>query len=662
MEEPPQPEEGAEESLEPANMLGESASEEPQHAAEPDPNPILMGVRRSQRPIPKRDYKRLSAYGYAVTRMHMKAYHMSANKAMLMHGDAAQQAAAKELRQMIDMDVFSGIDWDRMTAAQRHGMIRSFMFFKEKYDAWGNLTKVKARLVANGAQQDELLYEDTTSPTAALSTLFTVLALAAMRGKHVGVGDVPGAYLNADMKSDVHMLLEPTIARILCELEPKFSEFRRRDGSMPVKLKKALYGCKESAQLWYQTLSSYLVELGFLRSDSDRCLFIRGSMHVVVYVDDLLVIANTDQEIQNLFKDLESKFGAITTTVGTQVTYLGMLIELRDGVAEISMDNYVNNLLKDWTQEGREYSTPCNDKVFTVTEGSLPLTEKYRKNFHTVVAKLLYLAKRVKPDLLLPVSVLASRVTVATEEDMGKLKRVMGYLKSHASKKVYLGANDPVVIRCWADAAFGVHHDLRSQNGVFISLGRGLVFASSSKQKTMAKSAFEAEVITATDAGPPLLWIIALVEELGELKATPVLYQDNYSVTCSLKTGDTIGKNSKYIKIRKLWMRELIEKGHLRIIWVDTESMVADFLTKPLFGEKFNGMDLFIRGERARQVNVTAISAKNQDGRIYLVSVASEISDGKKGPKNLLEVRERILLKQLVLGPALESKIEEKEN
>jgi hypothetical protein len=160
MEQAPQPEEVAEEPLEPANLLGESVLEEPQREGETDPNPILMGVRRSQRAVPSRDYKRLSAYGFAVMKLHAKSYHMSSKKALSIHGDAATQAAAKELKQMVDKDVFIGVDWDRMSSAERAIAIRSFMFFKEKPD------KLKARLVADGAQQDELLYEDTTSPTA----------------------------------------------------------------------------------------------------------------------------------------------------------------------------------------------------------------------------------------------------------------------------------------------------------------------------------------------------------------------------------------------------------------------------------------------------------------------------------------------------------------
>jgi hypothetical protein len=54
--------------------------------------------------------------------------------------------------------------------------------------------------------------------------------------------------------------------------------------------------------------------------------------------------------------------------------------------------------------------------------------ETDRKFFHTVVAKLLYLGKRIRPDILLTVSFLCTRVTKVTERDMIKLKRLVNYV------------------------------------------------------------------------------------------------------------------------------------------------------------------------------------------------------------------------------------------
>ena len=56
-------------------------------------------------------------------------------------------------------------------------------------------------------------------------------------------------------------------------------------------LLKALYGLKQSPREWYETLSEFLIGLGFVRSQYDSCLFLfksdRGILFVVVYVDDI---------------------------------------------------------------------------------------------------------------------------------------------------------------------------------------------------------------------------------------------------------------------------------------------------------------------------------------------------------------------------------------
>jgi len=57
------------------------------------------------------------------------------------------------------------------------------------------------------------------------------------------------------------------------------------------------------------------------------------------------------------------------------------------------------------------------------------LAEPERKEFHTTVAKLLYLTKRARPEIATATGFLCTRVTKATEQDRIKLRRVLGFLK-----------------------------------------------------------------------------------------------------------------------------------------------------------------------------------------------------------------------------------------
>jgi hypothetical protein len=119
---------------------------------------------------------------------------------------------------------------------------------KEKFLSNGLFDKLKARLVANG-KWEVFTIMDISSPTISISALMMIAAIAARKGRHVAICDVPGPYLNAEMLNEVFMILEPMLAELLCKINPKYKEFLNADDTIIVRLKKALYGCVESARL-----------------------------------------------------------------------------------------------------------------------------------------------------------------------------------------------------------------------------------------------------------------------------------------------------------------------------------------------------------------------------------------------------------------------------
>jgi hypothetical protein len=119
--------------------------------------------------------------------------------------------------------------------------------------------------------------------------------------------------------------------------------------------------------------------------------------------------------------------------------------------------------------------------------------------FHTVMAKLLYLAKRARPDILMVISFLFTQVTNPTMEDMAKLNQLLGYL--HGTRDQVLTINKPHdnQLVMYVDAAYALHKKGESQSGVVIAMGGVVVFVSSKKQKCVAKSPTDAELIALSD-------------------------------------------------------------------------------------------------------------------------------------------------------------------
>ncbi len=140
-----------------------------------------------------------------------------------------------------------------------------------------------------------------------------------------------------------------------------------------------------------------------------------GMNTIVIYVDDLLILASK-QEMKKLKKVLMQCFEGITMEVQYAVSYLGMQINRWDNQFEIEMYHYLEKLLQPYAELPMR-CTPGIRTVYQVNESAEKLKENERKMFHTETAKLLFLAKRVRPDKLTVVSFLCTQVTHATVQD-----------------------------------------------------------------------------------------------------------------------------------------------------------------------------------------------------------------------------------------------------
>jgi Reverse transcriptase (RNA-dependent DNA polymerase) len=196
------------------------------------------------------------------------AMNITVRDAIRTRGAEAERLITKELNQMLTKRVWTPVDGKKLTAEDRVRIIRSSMFLKEKYLTSGEFEKLKARLVAGGDQQDKDMYDDLSAPTVSTSSVFTVLSIAAHEGRKAAVVDIGGAFLNAEMKTGVpvHMRLDRTMSDLLVRLQPSYKKYQDGKGCIVVLLNRALYGCVESAALWYKNLRDTMTGLGYERN------------------------------------------------------------------------------------------------------------------------------------------------------------------------------------------------------------------------------------------------------------------------------------------------------------------------------------------------------------------------------------------------------------
>jgi hypothetical protein len=522
-----------------------------------------------------------------------------AEKAMKLHPNETLAALSKEIEGMVKKMVWKGVHRKKLPFSVRNQIIRSSAFIKIKKDQVTKQQKFKARIVTDGSQQDRTLYDvtDISSPTVKLSSIFTLATIAAALGLIVQTSDVQQAYLNAEMPNDVFVKLTPLVSKILAEDHPQFAQFLDKKDQILVKLNKAQYGCIESAKLWYKTISSVMIKSGYQVNSYDQCIFQKvnddgNRIYVAIYVDDLFIVSSNQLLIDELNTTLEKEFGALSNTTGKNHTYLGMQFDFNiDKRVNISMAEYLKEIVTD-NDVQKVAETPAAESIFCVSETATLLDDDARDHFHTTVAKLLYAAVRVRPDILLPIIFLSSRVTKATTQDSKKLRRVLRYLKGCYDLGINLGPDQDGTLRVhmFADASFGVHPDAKSHTGIFLSLGLGPILCKSVKQRIVTKSSTEAELVALSDATSLAMFQMLFMQSLGFEFQPVIMHQDNMSTISMAKNGYSTSDRTKHIKIRFFFIKQFLDSGEFEIEHCPTDIMLADLLTKPLQGQKFLAM------------------------------------------------------------------------
>jgi hypothetical protein len=201
--------------------------------------------------------------------------------------------------------------------------------------------------------------------------------------------------------------------------------------------------------------------------------------------------------------------------------------------------------------------------------------------------RAMFAAKRARPDILLPVVFLASRVTKATEEDETKFLRVLQYLNSTRDLRLRLSPGTIIQLHAFIDASFAVHPDSRSHTGIVITIGCGALYVKSMFQKLVSKSSTEAELIGLSDTIGQVIWTRNFLEAMGYSIEPATVYQDNLSTIAMVHNGAPTSHRTRHINIRFFFTKDLEERKEIRLEHCPSEGMLADFFTKPLQGGLF---------------------------------------------------------------------------
>ena len=401
-----------------------------------------------------------------------------------------QEAAQAEYNALLEHGV-----WDLAECPADRKPIGCGWVFRIKYKADGTVEHYKAHLVAKGfAQKPHLDYTETFAPVVKFASLRTIIAVAAMEDLELDSMDISSAFLNGDLDEEIYMsqpegFAVPGKEHLVC------------------RLKKSLYGLKQSPRQWYQKLNETFMQLGFRRIQSDNCIYVWAKdglrIMIPVFVDDLTLAATGRPLMDSIKAELQRKFkmrdlGPLHYILGIQVIrdrskrliYLSQAKHIEDVLSKHNMSNC------------RPVSTPL-DKSVTLSKDDCPDSPDevaYMSSvpYLSAVGSLMYLAVGTRPDIAYAVGALSRFNSNPGRVHWQQCQRVFRYLQGTRDLMLQYGGKSDIKLDVYSDADYAGDLDsARSTSGYAAFIGTSLVSWASRRQPVVAKSTTEAEYIAA---------------------------------------------------------------------------------------------------------------------------------------------------------------------
>jgi hypothetical protein len=502
-----------------------------------------------------------------------------------------EEAAVSEINSLLE-----NCTWDVVDAPPGVKPIRSQWVFIIKHKSDGSVERYKARLVADGrGQRFGIDYNEIFSPTFKPATLRIILALAAQHDLKLRSIDFSSAYLNGDLEEDVYMT------------QPE--GFPQGEHGQLLKLRKSLYGLKQAGRQWHKKLCKKLRTMGFicLQSDSSCYVYSDGAVRIIlpIYVDDGMISAKSDAEIDRVIAQLGSSFKV--KDLGPTEWLLGIKIE-RDsetGGIHLSQRQYAVNMLEQYGMaDSKPVRTPMVPGLILTKDMGAKTPEeakKYGKIYLSSVGSLMYLATQTRPDISYAVGFLARFNSNPGEKHWEAVKHLMRYIngtldyrltfrKSSPSSHpftTYFAATKPEPqspsLSVYSDASHGDCKESGKSTGGYVVIMNGAPVSWRSKlQTTVSLSTTEAEYIAGVDAGKEIKWVRNVLLELGYGVSGPSpLIMDNQSAIQVAKNPEHHGR-MKHLDLAHYWLRDEVAKGSIAVEYTPTQEQIADIFTKAL--------------------------------------------------------------------------------
>jgi len=403
---------------------------------------------------------------------------------------------------------------DELDAIRQHQVFGDFMEipegrkalpshweYKIKRDGAGNVQRFKARLVCGGNHQFEGIDSQATyAPTARLGHFRRALALSAKYDLEIHQMHVCTAFLGVDLEEAIYMHLPQGYFRLVqTGSRHNDSRLTMTSRKMVLRLRKSLYGLKQSLHVWYSTCKDFVISIGFVASRVNGGLFVLHDQDqgivvaaVILYIDDLLLIANkgligqSSDQVKKRFRMHD---------LGSVSFYLRLNVERnrKHHTIDIHQHSYIRTILAKFRMdESRPVATPMTMKLHKRKPDEEACDPTI---YQSMIRSLMYAITTTQRDIAYAVGVLRRYNHDPSNEHMVAIKRVVRYLHGTKDWRLHLGGalEGESPLRCYVESDYaGCPDDYQSTSGVIITFG-GAVDWRSRKHKSTAQSTTNAE-------------------------------------------------------------------------------------------------------------------------------------------------------------------------
>ena len=490
-----------------------------------------------------------------------------------------------EFRQMIKNGVWRK-EGTNSLPANRKGIGTKWVFKEKKNGVF------RSRLVAKGYDQIAGIdFQYNFAPVTSEVTLRILLVLWIVKDLFAEIADVQTAFLHGDLEEEIFIKIPPGYKEFLSESEETINE-------KFLKLEKSTYGLVQAARSWWKKFTTVLKrDLGFQQFENDSCLLKRqtadGQVYLIVYVDDCFVLGDKSA-VKQALAGIENHFN-ITRSERIE-DFIGCRIEKGDKAILLSQPDLIKKMVKkfgDKIRNMREYETPApsGTHIIRCQDEEEKLCDEEQAEFRSGVGSLLYLLKHSRPDLSNCVRELSKVMDGANKAHQKALFRAIKFVEQTQERKLVLSPmceNFQWEIKAYSDSDFAGDSETRkSVSGYIIYLNGAAIAWRSKGQKSVSLSSTEAEYMAISEVAMEILYIVGILKFLDVKLSFPIEVNVDNIGAVYLSKNATTGNRTKHIDTRYHFVREYIEDGIVKVIFVRSEDNDADIFTKNLNGETF---------------------------------------------------------------------------